>query len=182
MTALSSAEPTRPMDWLIPTRTAGGLERLGGVLAALIGMHDHPADGVLAAPDRDRHLQGRSGQVGVVMLTQTEPDDPPRAHVQHRVQVELALVGGNLGAVPVPLVVEPVCAEVPADAVRCPPPAPTRTGGLPAPATTSRGEPKLAHQRRNGVLADPPALITQVRGDPRRPVGPPMLGEQPGDL
>jgi hypothetical protein len=46
-------------------------------LAALVGVHDHPGDGVLAAADRDRHLQRAGGQVGVVVLTQAEPDDPP---------------------------------------------------------------------------------------------------------
>ena len=40
------------------------------------------------------------------MLAEGEPDDPPRPHVQHTVEVELALVGGDLGAVAVPLAVE----------------------------------------------------------------------------
>jgi hypothetical protein len=56
-------------------------------LAALIGMHDHLGDGVLAAAQRDRHLQRSLGQVGIMMLTQAEPDDPPRTHVQHAVSL-----------------------------------------------------------------------------------------------
>jgi hypothetical protein len=39
-------------------------------------VHDHPGNGGLAAPDRDRHLQSRLGQGGVVVLAEGEPDDP----------------------------------------------------------------------------------------------------------
>src|SRR5680860_1679912 len=84
-------------------------------------MEDDPGDGLLAAADRDRHLQRGDGQVGVVVLAQGEPDDAPRTHVQHAVQVELALVGGNLGAIPVPLAIHRGGREIAADQVRCPP-------------------------------------------------------------
>jgi hypothetical protein len=140
-------------------------------------VHDHLADVVLAAADRDRHPQRSGGQVGVVVLTDPESDDAPRAHVQYGVQIELSLVGGDLGAIAVPLVVEPIGAEVPADQVRCPPLAPALPGGLLAPSRTPGSQVHLAHQGRDGVHADRPALITQVRGDPRRPVGATMLGE-----
>src|SRR4051812_1891031 len=46
-------------------------------LAALVGVHDHRADVVLAAADRDRHPQRGGGQVRVVVGTDREPDDPP---------------------------------------------------------------------------------------------------------
>lgn len=46
------------------------------------------------------------------MFPDREPDDAPRPHVQHRVQEELALVGADLGAVAVPLTVQPVGGEV----------------------------------------------------------------------
>jgi hypothetical protein len=39
-------------------------------LAALVGVEDDPGDGVGATTDRDRHLQGSGGQVGVVVLAQ----------------------------------------------------------------------------------------------------------------
>jgi hypothetical protein len=135
-------------------------------LAALVGVHDHLAQGGLASTDRDRHLQSRLGKVGVVVLAQAEPDDPPRSHVQDRVQVEPALVGGNLGAVAVPLAVEPVGAEVPADQVRCPPPAAALPGGLLTLLAASGGQPELTHELCDGVLADPTPGVTQVRGDP----------------
>ncbi len=47
-------------------------------------------------------------------------------HVQHAVEVELAFVGDDLGAIAVPLVVEPVGGEVAPDQVRRPPPSPWR--------------------------------------------------------
>ena len=46
-------------------------------LAALIGVHQHVGQGVFAAADRDRHLQGCLGEVGVVVLADREADDPP---------------------------------------------------------------------------------------------------------
>jgi hypothetical protein len=74
-------------------------------------VHDHLADRGLAAADRDRHRQRGLRQVGVVVLTDREPDDPARPHVQHAVQVELALLGRELGAVAVPLAVQLVAAK-----------------------------------------------------------------------
>ena len=145
-------------------------------------MHDHLADGGLAAADRDRHPQRRGRQVGVVVLAQPEPDDAPRPHVEDRVEVELALIGGDLGAIAVPLVVEPIGGEGPADQVRCPPLPPALPGGLLATPLAPSSHPELAHQGSDGVLADGPPLIPQVGGDPGRPVGAAMLGEQPPDL
>ena len=56
-------------------------------------------------------------------------------------------------------------------------PAPALPGGLlPLPAAPGR-QTQLPHQLRDRVLADPPALIAQIGGDPRRPIGAPMLGE-----
>jgi hypothetical protein len=48
---------------------------LESTLAALVGVHDHLGDVVLAAAHRDRHPQRRSGQIGVVVLTDREPHD-----------------------------------------------------------------------------------------------------------
>ena len=65
ITALSSADPTHRLgDAELPARLAEGA---GGVLTALVGVHDHLGDGVGAAADRNRHHQGGLGQVGVVM-------------------------------------------------------------------------------------------------------------------
>src|SRR5664279_1009963 len=116
-----------------------------------------------------------------MVLTDGEPDDPTRGHVQDAIEIELALVGGHLGAVAVPPAVEPVGAELAADQIRCPPPSPALTGALLATLLASSCEPELAHHRRDGVLADHPALLTQVGGDPWGPVGAAMLGEQEPD-
>jgi hypothetical protein len=68
-----------------------------------------------AAAHRHRHHQRAVGQLGVVVLAEREPEHPAGGHVHHRGQVELALAGGNLGAVAVPLAVDLLCAEVPLD-------------------------------------------------------------------
>jgi hypothetical protein len=47
------------------------------------------------------------------MLGERETDDAPRTHVQHRRQMQPALVGRDLGAVAVPLLI-PVLAGTPA--------------------------------------------------------------------
>jgi hypothetical protein len=182
MTALSSAEPARPIDWVIPTRAQAAWKFLAVYSLPWSMCMITPLEASLPPRTATAICSAAGSQVGVVVLAQGEPDDPPRAHVQHRVEVELALVGGDLGAIAIPLVVEPIGAEVPADQVRCPPPAPALPGGLPAFTLGPGDQTELAHQLRDGVLADPPTLIAQVRGDPRRTVGAPMLGEQPPDL
>ena len=156
--------------------------RVESGLAALIGMQDHAVDGLLAAAHRDRHRQRGIGQLGVVVLAQGEADDPPRAHVQHAVQVQLALVGDDLGAVGVPLSVQLLGGEVPADQVRRRLTAPPGPGGGP-PAPFRPGDQALrAQQCGDGVLADSPARLTQIGGDPRGAVAALVRGEQPGDL
>src|SRR5207248_39836 len=102
--------------------------------------------------------------------------------VHHRGQVELALAGGDLGAIAVPLGIDRLCREVPLDQVRRPPAPLARPGGKPAPLLAPGGQAQLAHDRRDGVLADRPPGLAQVRGDPRRPVGAPVGLEQPPDL
>ena len=79
----------------------------GGVLAALVGVQDAPRRSRPAPPRTATAIAAPRGQRGVVMLAEGEPDDPSRAHVQHAVQEQLALVGDDLGAVAVPLAVEP---------------------------------------------------------------------------
>src|SRR5438034_11602313 len=59
------------------------------------------------------------GQLRVVILAQREPQHPARSHVQHAVQVQLALTGIDIGAVAVPLLVDLPGREVPLDQVRC---------------------------------------------------------------
>ena len=144
-------------------------------------MHDRVDEGTFAAPDRERHLYGRDRQIGIVMFPDGEPDDAPGPHVQHAVEEQLALISDDFSAVAVPLVVEPIGAEITLDQVLGSPPAATLAGGLPAVSAATRDQPQLGHQLRHRVLTDPPALLAQVVGDPRRPVGPVMFGEQTPD-
>ena len=44
---------------------------------------------------------------------------------------------------------------------------PARPGGGFAPGLAPRRQALLAHQRRDGVLADPPAFLAEISGDPR---------------
>ena len=77
--ALSSAEPTRPIDWVTPSARAGLGEEVADVLAALVGVEDHAGD--VAAAHRGGHAQRRLGERRVVMLAHREARQPPRREV-----------------------------------------------------------------------------------------------------
>jgi hypothetical protein len=64
MTALSSADPGRPIDWEMDSRAQARRNRPAVYSAALIGVHD------------DAGHQRAEGQLRVVMLAQGEPHDP----------------------------------------------------------------------------------------------------------
>src|SRR5215203_5538277 len=96
-------------------------------------MEDHLGDRLPAAADRDRHLQRRARQVDVMVLIQGEPHDPAGADVEDTVQVQLALIGRDLGAVTEPHLVDRRRAELSSDQVRRPPPCPARPSGPPPP-------------------------------------------------
>ena len=102
--AVSSAEPGRPIDWRMHSRPQACADQARGVFAALVGVQDHAGD--LPAARRHRHRQRAVGQLRIVVLAEREPEHPPGGHVQDRGQVELALTGGDLGAVAVPLAVD----------------------------------------------------------------------------
>ena len=55
MTALSSAEPTLPIDWVTPTRPQAARKFFAVYSLPWSVCMMHLADGVLAAADRDRH-------------------------------------------------------------------------------------------------------------------------------
>jgi hypothetical protein len=74
MTALSSADPGRPIDWEMDSRAQARRNRPAVYSAALIGVHDDA--GHLPAAHRHRHGQRPVGQLRVVMLAQGEPHDP----------------------------------------------------------------------------------------------------------
>ena len=116
MTALSRAEPTLPIDCLMPSRPQAARKVLAVYSLPWIGVHDHAGDRIFAAADGDGHRQCRVGQLGVVVLVHREADGPAGTHVQHRAQEQLALVGHDLGAVPVPLAIHRDCWEIAAEA------------------------------------------------------------------
>jgi hypothetical protein len=149
----------------MPSRSQACRNRRAVYSAALIGVHDH--SGHLAAAYRDRHCQRAVGQLRARMLRQAEPEDPPRPHVQDRREVQLALAGGDLGAVAVPLAVDGGRSERPLDQVRRPPPALARPGRGPAAGLAPGGQAHLGHQHGDGVLADCPPGVPQRGGNPR---------------
>jgi hypothetical protein len=80
------------MDWQMPIRSQACRNRPAVYSAALISVQDHA--GHRAAAHRHRHRQRPVSQLGAVMLPEGEPDDPARAHVQHRIHsVESELSG-----------------------------------------------------------------------------------------
>jgi len=78
-------------------------------------MEDHAGD--VAASHGGGHAQGGPGQGGVVVLTEREAGQTPRGEVLDGGQVQLALVGGDLGEVPTPPLVDRLGAEVAAEEV-----------------------------------------------------------------
>src|SRR3954454_11099751 len=105
MAALSRAEPTRPIDWVMPIRSHAVRNVPAVYSTALVAVEDHAADRLPATAHRDRHGQRVVGELGIVVLAEGEPEDAPRTHVQHRGQEQLALVGDDLGAIAVPLAI-----------------------------------------------------------------------------
>ena len=99
-------KPSRtPRDEPRPRHPAWVSVTVATLVAALVGVQDLPGDRVPPAADRDRHGQRGVGQRGVGMLAQGEPDHAAGGHVQHAVEEQLALPGGDLGAISVPLAV-----------------------------------------------------------------------------
>ena len=62
------------------------------------------------------------------------------------------------------------------------PAGPGRAGWWPLRLFPGRGQAQLAHRLRDGVLADRPARLLQIGGDPRRPALALMRPEQARDL
>jgi len=183
MTALSNPDPGRPIDWVMPVR-AHSLRQSCEVYSAgsLVGVEYDPRHRLCAAADRDRHLQRPTGQSGIMMVRHGEAENPPRPHIEHRVQVQLAFTGDDLGAVAKPLLVELVRSKLAFHQVRSAPSAAAGPGrGLPPPLPPGL-EALLGHDLGDGVLTHPPPQSMQIRGDPRRPVPAFMLREQLFDL
>ncbi len=84
-------------------------------LRTLVGVEDDPVH--VASPNGSGHDQGPGGQLGVVMGADGEADEATGGQVLDGGQVELALLGGDLGQVPAPLLVDLGGAEVPFEQV-----------------------------------------------------------------
>src|SRR3954471_14897404 len=67
MTALSSAEPTRPIDWRTPSRAQAVRRDPAVYSAALVGVEDDPGDLFGAAAGGHRHRDRLTGQLRVRM-------------------------------------------------------------------------------------------------------------------
>src|SRR5262249_34031051 len=83
-----------------------------------------------------------------------------------------------LGPVAVPLPIHCAGREITPDQVWCPPPSLALSGGVLAPLLRPGHQVLLTHDLCDGVLADPPAGLAQVVGDPRRSVLAVVSGEQ----
>ena len=113
---MSSAEATLAHRLGHPERVTGLGEEVPDVLAALVGVEDHPVD--LAAAHRSGHAQRCFGERRVVVLTEGEARQPPGPEVQHDRQVQLALAGGDLGQVTAPTLINGPGRVVPLHQVR----------------------------------------------------------------
>ena len=60
-------------------------------------------DGVVPAAHRRSHLDRIAGQCGVGVIRGRAGQQPARMQIQHRSEIQLAFVGGDLGDVPAPL-------------------------------------------------------------------------------
>ena len=168
--ALSSAEPTRPIDWVTPSALQASGEHVAGVLAALVGVEHHAVD--VAAAHRGGHAQRRPRHRGVVVLTEREARHAPRREIQHGGEVELALVGGDLGQVPAPALIDRVGVEVPFHQVRDRRRRLVRAGQAAPLAFRGPARQALAgHRRRHRVDRHPPAGFDEVLEHSGRPVG-----------
>jgi hypothetical protein len=98
------------MDWPMESRSQAA-RKTPWCTRCLVGVEEDAGH----LPSAYRHRQRAVGQLHVMVLTQGEPEHPARAPVQHAVQVKLALIGGDLGAVAVSFLVDLGGREVPPD-------------------------------------------------------------------
>jgi len=81
MTALSSADPGRPIDGETPSRWHA-CRNVPAALAALIGMQDDARH--LAAAHCHGHCQRGAGQLRVLVIRQGEAEYPAGGHVHYQ--------------------------------------------------------------------------------------------------
>jgi len=150
-------------------------------LGAAVSMEDrgvHPPAAASGNPGRQRaHDQG-----GVVVVAHRVAEQVPRCQVDHRRQVQPALVGGDVGHIPAPGHVRPVGVEQAPDQVgggRC---GHVRLGEAAPAARTVPDDAVRAHQPLHPLAIDPLAAAAQLGMHPRRPVGAMRVGVDDADL
>jgi hypothetical protein len=119
-------------------------------------MEDHALDAATA--DRDGHTDRCSRQFGVVMDAHGEPQAAPPVQVQHRREMQFALVGGDLGQVPDPARVRPLWrAELTPEQVR---------GLARAAVRPGRARPRV----RRATKCCSAISVATVLGETRQPI------------
>jgi hypothetical protein len=176
--ALSKHDPTRPMDWRIPSLRHSAGERLRGVGRASVGVENDPLrlvvspDRVLAAADRDGHRDRGAGQLRVPGAGRRGPQEPAGVQVDHGGQVQLPGRGRDLGDIADPALVDRARGEVPAS---------IRSGNgafdlsclvNPLRRLIFRATTLAGASSRDRLLTDRPPLLAQVEHQPRRAVQP----------
>ena len=98
--ALSSADPGRPIDWEMASRSHAAWKAPAVYSLPWSVWKMTPGT---CPPRTATAIASPVGQVRVVVLAQREPEHPARSRVQHRIEVEPALIGVDIGAVAIPL-------------------------------------------------------------------------------
>ena len=101
------------------------------------------------------------------MVTHRVGKQPTAAQVQDGGQVELALIGRDLGHVAHPAAVDSGGGEVAAQQVGKRHRPPALSGQPPGALGFAPGRALVGHRRGDRVLTAPPALLEQVGMDPR---------------
>jgi site-specific DNA recombinase len=170
-------------------------ERQAGELRPLVRMMNQPITVEQAAAPHPKLHRG-DGQLRGRVLADGMPDRQPGAAVDDRHQVQLALVGGQLGVVGMPHPVRPSRGEVALDQVRRRRGrrvAPGQATGVVTPAMAA-DQPGRSHQPGDPLAADPHAAgdlqlgmdpggavgATTVAVDPADPLQQPLVGQLAG--
>jgi hypothetical protein len=174
--ALSSAEPRSPIERRMPVSRAQ-TPKATEVYWARPGLSGGRGPGRGGAARG--HLERRADQLGFHRRGHRPADDRAREAVEHRRQVERALIRSDAADVGEPELVRPRGAKAAADQIRRRAHAPQADGRSPAPlAPAGASQARLAHQALDPLAGDADALAAQLGVDARRAVGAAALGRR----
>lgn len=134
---------------------------------------------LLAAPTRGRSQRGRRGWPPPSQWPHTTthpgdatwlPEQPPAVRIDHRGQIQLARLGGNLGHVPHPLAVRCTGHEIPLEQVRELRGRLVLTGQATTAADLARNEALATHRVGHRLFRHSPPRLPQISQQPRRTV------------